>query len=37
MNLTEKHLIGLYAHCDFKILKTSNDYQDEWMLHEELL
>ncbi len=37
MNLTEKHLIGLYAHCDFKILKTSNEYQDEWMLHDELL
>lgn len=37
MNLTEKHLIGLYAHCDFKILKTSNEYQDEWMFHDGVL
>lgn len=31
MRLTEKHLIGLYAHCDFKILKTSNEFQTTWM------
>lgn len=37
MNLTEKHLIGLYAHCYIQILKTSNEYQDEWMLHDDLL
>jgi hypothetical protein len=37
MTLTDKHLTGLYAHCDFKILKTCSDYQDEWMLHQEIL
>lgn len=37
MNLTDKHLIGLYAHCDFKILKTCGRYQDEWMQNDELL
>lgn len=31
MRLTEKHLIGLYAHCNFKILKTSNEFQTTWM------
>lgn len=36
MNLTENHLIGLYAHCDFKILKTSNKYQCEWMSEENI-
>ena len=24
MALTNRHLIGLYAHCDFKIIKTKN-------------
>lgn len=36
MTLTENHLIGLYAHCDFKILKTDNKYQ-EWMSHDEFV
>lgn len=31
MRLTEKHLTGLYAHCDFEILKTSNAYLADWM------
>lgn len=31
MRLTENHLIGLYAHCDFEILKTSSNYQADWM------
>lgn len=31
MRLTDNHLIGLYAHCDFKILKTSNEFQTTWM------
>lgn len=31
MKLTDKHLIGLYAHCDFKILKTALPYQSDWM------
>ncbi len=31
MKLTDKHLIGLYAHCDFKILKTALSYQSNWM------
>ena len=35
MTLTDKHLIGLYAHCDFKILKTCPEYQDSWMLSDE--
>ncbi len=30
MTLTDNHLIGLYAHSDFKILKTGLKYQ-EWM------
>ena len=34
MTLTEKHLTGLYAHCDFKILKTAKNYQD-WMIHDD--
>lgn len=37
MNLTENHLIGLYAHCNFKILKTCNKYQDEWILKDDVL
>ena len=28
MTLTENHLIGLYVHCDFKIIKTDNNHQD---------
>ena len=35
MALTENHLIGLYAHCDFKILKTDIKYQD-WMTHDDI-
>ena len=31
MRLTEKHLAGLYAHCDLKILKTCNESQSDWM------
>lgn len=31
MKLTDKHLIGLYAHCDFKILKTASPDQSDWM------
>lgn len=37
MNLTGNHLIGLYAHCNFKILKTCNEYQDEWMTKDDVL
>ncbi len=37
MDLTEKHLIGLYAHCNFKILKTCKQHQDEWMLDDDSL
>lgn len=37
MKLTDKHLLGLYAHCDFKILKTCEKYQDDWMLRTEML
>lgn len=33
MTLTGSHLIGLYAHCDFKILKTDVKYQD-WMTRD---
>lgn len=36
MALTDNHLIGLYAHCDFKILKTDTKYQD-WMVQPETL
>ena len=35
MKLTNKHLIGLYAHCDVKILKTCREYQDSWMLDDD--
>lgn len=35
MKLTDRHLIGLYAHCDFKILKTCPKYQDSWMLDDD--
>ena len=35
MKLTNKHLIGLYAHCDVKILKTCREYQDSWMLKDD--
>ena len=31
MRLTEKHLVGLYAHCDLKILKTCNEFLSDWM------
>lgn len=37
MTLTEKHLVGLYAHCDFKILKTDLKHQTEWMMNEDML
>lgn len=37
MHLTDHHLIGLYAHCDFKILKTCNEYQTDWMLNDNIL
>ena len=36
MTLTDNHLIGLYAHCDFKILKTDTKYQD-WMVQPDIL
>lgn len=36
MCLTEKHLTGLYAHCDFEILKTSNTYQADWMCSKSI-
>lgn len=36
MTLTENHLIGLYAHCDFKILKTEERYQD-WMTQNDII
>lgn len=36
MTLTDNHLIGLYAHCDFKILKTDNKHQD-WMTQDEFI
>ena len=35
MKLIDRHLIGLYAHCDFKILKTCPKYQDSWMLDDD--
>lgn len=35
MKLTNKHLIGLYAHCDVKILRTCREYQDSWMLKDD--
>ena len=35
MTLTENHLIGLYAHCNFKILKTDIKYQD-WMTQDDI-
>lgn len=34
MTLTDNHLIGLYAHCDFKILKTEVKHRD-WMTQNE--
>lgn len=36
MTLTENHLIGLYAHSDFKILKTDIKYQD-WMTQDGVI
>lgn len=37
MQLTDNHLTGLYAHCDLKILKTSDEYRSEWMLKNSML
>lgn len=37
MRLTDNHLIGLFAHCDCRILKTDLKHQSDWMMHEELL
>lgn len=36
MTLTDKHLIGLYAHCDFKILKTAKEYSNIWMTNDSV-
>ena len=37
MTLTDNHLIGIYAHCDFKILKTSKKYQSDWLFKDDMV
>jgi len=36
MILTDNHLIGLYAHCDFQIIKTESKSQD-WMILNDII
>lgn len=36
MTLTDNHLTGLYAHCDFMILKTEVNHQ-EWMTRDDII